>query len=376
MRARAASAPSAAPRARAMARRRRPAGASARARRSPPPWRGGAGSSTTPPATVACGAVRAQDHAVAARSRHGLAQPQLREARRAGCQRARLEQRDARVHAGRADQDLHERAVLDARAACQRPQVDVEPVALGQRAGRRPGSRRAGIALRSTPTRLAATRWPASARSTGVVVHLDASARAPRAPRHEREPVAGARSVPDQSVPVTTVPIPRSVKARSIGRRVAPAAGRGSTAGGRRRARARSSSSPAPRARRGLDDRRARERRSRQQLLHVGARQLGALGVDEVALGQRDDGRAHAEQLEDRDVLARLRHHAVVAGDDDQREVDAGRAGDHGAHEALVPRHVDDRERAARTAAAGSRSRARSRCRAPAPRAAGRCRRR
>ena len=54
----------------------------------------------------------------------------------------------------------------------------------------------------------------------------------------------------------------------------------------------------------------------------------------------------HAEQLEDREVLARLRHHAFVGGDDEQREIDSGRAGDHRAHERLVPRNVDDADRA------------------------------
>ena len=45
-------------------------------------------------------------------------------------------------------------------------------------------------------------------------------------------------------------------------------------------------------------------------------------------------------------MLARLRHHALVGGDDEQREVDAGRAGDHRAHERLVARDVDDADRA------------------------------
>ena len=43
-------------------------------------------------------------------------------------------------------------------------------------------------------------------------------------------------------------------------------------------------------------------------------------------------------------MLARLRHHAVVGGDDHEVEVDPGRAGDHHPHEALVTRHVDDRD--------------------------------
>ena len=45
-------------------------------------------------------------------------------------------------------------------------------------------------------------------------------------------------------------------------------------------------------------------------------------------------------------MLARLGHDAVVGGDDHQVEVDAGRAGDHRAHEALVAGRVDDREAA------------------------------
>ena len=43
-------------------------------------------------------------------------------------------------------------------------------------------------------------------------------------------------------------------------------------------------------------------------------------------------------------MLARLRHDAGVGGDDEQREVDAGRAGDHRAHERFVARHIDDAE--------------------------------
>ena len=51
--------------------------------------------------------------------------------------------------------------------------------------------------------------------------------------------------------------------------------------------------------------------------------------------------RSYAEQLDDGEVLDGLRHDAVVGGDDEQEEVDAGGAGHHGAHEALVAGHVD-----------------------------------
>ena len=40
-----------------------------------------------------------------------------------------------------------------------------------------------------------------------------------------------------------------------------------------------------------------------------------------IALGQRDDAVPDAEQVEDRQVFARLRHHAVIGGDDEQRQV-------------------------------------------------------
>ncbi len=44
-------------------------------------------------------------------------------------------------------------------------------------------------------------------------------------------------------------------------------------------------------------------------------------------------------------MLARLRHHALVGGDDEQREVHTGGAGEHVAHESLVAGHVHDAQR-------------------------------
>ena len=48
------------------------------------------------------------------------------------------------------------------------------------------------------------------------------------------------------------------------------------------------------------------------------------------------------QQVHDGEVLARLRHDAVVGGDHQHHEVDAGGAGQHVVHEALVARHVDE----------------------------------
>ncbi len=49
-----------------------------------------------------------------------------------------------------------------------------------------------------------------------------------------------------------------------------------------------------------------------------------------------------AEQAADVEVLARLRHHALVGRDDERDEVDAVRAGQHVLDEALVAGHVHE----------------------------------
>ena len=84
----------------------------------------------------------------------------------------------------------------------------------------------------------------------------------------------------------------------------------------------------------------------RDRRAHVLLDEREPLVVDEIGLRERDDAAPHAEQLENREMLARLRHHAFVGGDDEQREIDSRRAGDHRAHERLVTRDVDDADRA------------------------------
>ena len=80
----------------------------------------------------------------------------------------------------------------------------------------------------------------------------------------------------------------------------------------------------------------------RDRASHVVADQLEPVGLGEVGLGQRHEAGLDAQELADREVLAGLRHHALVGGDDQQREVDAARAGQHVLDEALVAGHVDD----------------------------------
>ncbi len=83
---------------------------------------------------------------------------------------------------------------------------------------------------------------------------------------------------------------------------------------------------------------------SGQELPRLEDRELHGLLVDEVGLGDGHDPVAHAEELADRHVLPGLRHDPLVGGDHEEHHVDPGGAGDHGAHQALVPGHVQHRD--------------------------------
>ena len=77
--------------------------------------------------------------------------------------------------------------------------------------------------------------------------------------------------------------------------------------------------------------------RAGDELSRLLERELERLRVDRVRLRHRDDAAVDAEQAQDREVLVRLRPRALARVDHEQEEVDAGRARDHVAHEALVP---------------------------------------
>ena len=77
-----------------------------------------------------------------------------------------------------------------------------------------------------------------------------------------------------------------------------------------------------------------------QPLRHFEQDQLQPLGVHQVGLGHHGDPDRHTQMLQHGEVLRGLGHDALVRRDDQQRHVDARRAGHHGAHEVLVPRHV------------------------------------
>ncbi len=88
--------------------------------------------------------------------------------------------------------------------------------------------------------------------------------------------------------------------------------------------------------------RRGGQRCGRQQHGHLGGHGLQARGIDPVAFGQRHQALLQAQQRQHRQVLAGLRHHTIVGGHQQQREIDAGGAGQHGVHQALMPRHIDE----------------------------------
>src|SRR5438105_805773 len=88
----------------------------------------------------------------------------------------------------------------------------------------------------------------------------------------------------------------------------------------------------------------ARELVLREQLADLHLDELEQLGVvDHVGLVQRDDDRRHLDLAREQDVLTGLRHGAVGGGDDEDRAVHLGGAGDHVLDVVGVPGAVDVR---------------------------------
>ena len=102
---------------------------------------------------------------------------------------------------------------------------------------------------------------------------------------------------------------------------------------------------PFIRHRRHRKNRAAGEARRRQQRADFGAHLVDARARHAVDLGERDRPARYAEEVEDREVLAGLRHRAVVGGDDEEHEIDARDAGKHVVNEALVAGDIDEAER-------------------------------
>ena len=223
----------------------------------------------------------------------------------------RLEHGRGRPHAGRG-QDL---APRDARA-------------FGGEVGRDPRDRRRGLDV--------------------PLVRLQTSDPRPGPRRQELDLRRPSARGPPVSVPVTTVPEPLIENTRSTCRRGRPPrSGSGAPASIASSA-ATSSSNPSPvvdeHATIGAPSRAVPRTRSVTSARTRSRRG----GLDEIALGERDHRAVRAEDVDDLEVLLRLRLPPLVGRDDEQHEADGSDPGEHRADEPLVPRHVDEPELASR----------------------------
>ena len=86
-------------------------------------------------------------------------------------------------------------------------------------------------------------------------------------------------------------------------------------------------------------------RRTREETANILVDQLEPFLVDQIRLRDRDDHPLDAEEPDDRQVFARLGHHALVRGNHHEGHVHPRGTGDHGADESLVPGDIHDAER-------------------------------
>ena len=84
------------------------------------------------------------------------------------------------------------------------------------------------------------------------------------------------------------------------------------------------------------------EKRSTEKLFHLGAHHLQRLGIDGIGFGENHNSTRNRQQPTDVEMLARLRFYAFIGRDHQQDDVDAANAGQHVAHKALVPGHIDE----------------------------------
>ena len=86
-----------------------------------------------------------------------------------------------------------------------------------------------------------------------------------------------------------------------------------------------------------------RQHGARQLLAHLFAHQVQPVWIiHEVGFGEGHDAARHLQQVQNGEVLARLRHHALVGGHHQQCHVDAADARQHVLDEILVAGHIDD----------------------------------
>ena len=196
------------------------------------------------------------------------------------------------------------------------------------------------------PARFSAVRWPATAMSAELA-HAPARRARARAARSEKPParLRGESSRPP-AFPVTTVPKPFMVNTRSIGSRAIACESRGCTRAAAPTIARLSSSSPAP-----VNELTATiewacpvgsiQECPAQKLFYFQSHDFQRLRIHRVGFGQYRDAALHAQQLQDVEMLARLRLDRFIRCNHQQHQIDPAHARQHVAHKALVPGNVD-----------------------------------
>ncbi len=173
-----------------------------------------------------------------------------------------------------------------------------------------------------------------------MVVHLDAADDGPRPSRLDDERVAGPDLAgPQRARDDRADPLQREDTVHREADRAGTTVRLGAAGHAVERGQQLVEAAPVPGA--DHDHIAASVRRAVEELAHVALRQLEELLIHRVRLRERDHAVTYSEQLEDREVFDRLRHHPVVRRHDEQEQVDARRPGHHRADEPLVAGHVD-----------------------------------
>ena len=191
------------------------------------------------------------------------------------------------------------------------------------------------------PARLSAQRSPARPTSAARFWACSERTRA-----SSPDGVSSSRSStlisPAWTVPVTTTPAPVRTKQRSTARRAKPVAPLPLSPSAS--SLVLSSSTPCPvSADTGTISAPLSEVVGEQRL-DLGHALQDLVVVGQVGLGEGHDAAVEAQQVDDLQMLDRLRLDAFRRRHDQQRGIDAGGAGQHVVHEALVARHVDEAE--------------------------------
>ena len=233
--------------------------------------------------------------------------------------------------------DLHPLAQAD---LARQPQPGVHAKGLPQRGVARREDVAAADALTrdSAQVHRDALAGPARARRAGRAPGRRAPA--PASPAGAAAGALRARRSRTTACRSRTVPAPRMVKTRSTWSTLAAGVARHGREPRRPRARARRATSPTPAPVRA-------EQASSSSLPGSSSRasRIAGSGSARSALVTATTPPRTPSARRTRTCSTRLRHDAVVGGDDEQEQVDAGRARDHHAHETLVAGDVDHRQR-------------------------------